>query len=56
MDTLGNVNNAISIVRSCIFDSRYEKGLRLTQESLDLICSPSIGEEQDVDFKTVFFC
>ena len=29
MDTLGNLNHAISIVRSCIFDSNYEKLLCL---------------------------
>ena len=50
MEKLGNVNHNISIVSSCIFDSKYEKALCLTQESLDIICSPSIGEEQVVKF------
>ena len=36
MDNLGNVNHAISIVGNWIFDSSYEKELRLTRESLDL--------------------
>ena len=31
MDTLGNVNHAISIVRSWIFDSGYEISLSLTK-------------------------
>ena len=44
MNTLGNINHAISIVGYWIFDSNYEKALYLTRESLDLICSPSVGE------------
>ena len=55
MDTLGNVNNAISIVGYFIFDSNYEKNIHLTRESLDLICSPSVGEEQVVKFETVSY-
>ena len=55
MDSLGNVNHAISIVSSCIFVSNYEKSLHLTRESLDLICSPSVGEKQVVKFETVVF-
>ena len=45
MDSLVNVNHYISIVRSWVFDSNYEKALCLTIESLDIICSPSVGEE-----------
>ena len=37
LNSLGNVNNAISIVGNWIFDSNYEKALSLTQELLDLI-------------------
>ena len=37
MDSLGNVNRAISIVGCCIFDSNYDKSLCLTQESVDVI-------------------
>ena len=44
IDNLGIVNHAISIVGYWIFDSNYEKALYLTRESLDLICSPSVGE------------
>ena len=50
MDSLGNLNNSISIVGYCIFDSNYEKALCLTQESLDIICSHSVGEEQVATF------
>ena len=53
MESLGNVNRAISIVRYWIFDSNYEKSLCLTQESLDLICYPSVGEEQVAMFPSV---
>ena len=45
MDTLANVNCAISIVGYWIFDSNYEKALCLEKESLGLVCSPSVGEE-----------
>ena len=54
MDTIGYVNHAISILCSWIFYYNYGKALRLTRESLDLICSPLIGEEQVVMFETVF--
>ena len=54
MDTLVNVNHAISIVDYWIFDSNYEKKLHLTRESLDIICYPSVDEEQYVHFETVF--
>ena len=51
----GNVNHVISVVGYLIFESNYEQALCLTRESLDLICSPSIGEEKVVNFETVFF-
>ena len=50
MDSLGNVNCAISILVNWIFYSNNKKSLCLTQESLDLIFSPSIGEEQVAKF------
>ena len=37
IDSLGNMNHDIIIVRYWIFDSNYEKALCLTQESLDAI-------------------
>ena len=37
IDSLGNVNHAISIVGHWIFDSNHQKALFLTQELLDLI-------------------
>ena len=55
MDSLGNVNHAISIVGYWIFDSNYNKSLCLKQESLDLICSPSVVEEQVATFISVFY-
>ena len=51
MESLGNANHDISIVGYCIFDSNYEKALCRTQESLDIICSPSVGEEQVETFQ-----
>ena len=44
MVSLVNANHSISIVGHWIFDSNYEKSLFFTQESLDVICFPSIGE------------
>ena len=44
MDSLGNMNHAISVVGSWIFDSNYEKELVLNKESLNMICASSIGE------------
>ena len=55
MDSLGNVNHAISVVGSWIFDSNYERALLLNKESLDMICAPSIGEEQAARFEKVSY-
>ena len=55
MDSLVNVNHAISIVGHWIFDSNYKKSLFLTQELFNIICSPSIGEEQVATFRSVFY-
>ena len=54
MASFGNMNNAISVVGYWIFDSNYEKALVLNRASLDMICAPSIGEEQDAIFESVF--
>ena len=48
------MNCAISVVGYWIFDSNYEKALVLNMASLDMICAPSVGEEQAFKFKTVF--
>ena len=55
MDSLGNMNHAISILGHWIFDSNYKNILCLTQELLDLICSPSIGKELVATFQSVFY-
>ena len=54
MDSLGNVNHAISVVGKCIFDSNYEKSLFLYRALLDMICAPYVGEEQADKFESVF--
>ena len=46
MDSVGNVNHAISVLFSWIFDSKYEIALILNKASLDMICAPSVGEEK----------
>ena len=55
MDSLGNANHAISVVGSWIFDSNYEITLVLNKASLDMICAPSVGEEQDAMFEKVYY-
>ena len=44
MNSLGNVNHAISVVGYWIFYSNYEKSLVLNREPLDIICDMSIGK------------
>ena len=51
MDSLGNINHAISVVGSWIFESNDEKALVLNRASLDMICDSSIGEEQPACFE-----
>ena len=51
MDSLENVNHAISVVGSWISESNYERALVLNRESLDIIRAPSVGEEQDAMFE-----
>ena len=53
MDSLGNVNHAISVVGNWIFESNYEKALVRNRASLNMICAPSVGEEQDAIFETL---
>ena len=55
MGYIGNVNHNISVVGYWIFDSNYEKKIVLNIESLDIICAPSVGEEQVATFETVFY-
>ena len=50
MDSIGNVNHAISVVGNWIFGSNYEIALVLNRASLDMICAPSVGEEQNAIF------
>ena len=54
MDSLGNVNHAISVVGKWIFDSNYETALVLNMVSLDMICAPSFGKEQAAKFESLF--
>ena len=54
MDYIGNMNHAISIVGYQIFDYNYKKALVRNRGSLDMICAPSVGEEQVDDFETLY--
>ena len=55
IDSLGNVNHDTSIVGHWISDSNYKKELYLTQEYLDILYSPSVGEEQVATFHSTFY-
>ena len=55
MDSLGNMNHAISVVGSWIFESNYERALVFNKESLEMICAPSIGEEQAARFEKFYY-
>ena len=55
MYSIGNVNHAISVVGSWIFDSNYERSLFLNKASLDMICAPSVGEEQAAKFEKIYY-
>ena len=55
MESLGNMNHAISVVGYWIFDSNYEKALCLTHELLDIICSTPIEEELVATFISEFY-
>ena len=55
MNSLVNVNHVISIVGNWLFDSNYKKALCLTQELLDIICSPSISQKLVAMFRSVFY-
>ena len=55
MDSLGNLNHAISVFGSWIFDLDYERALVLNRASFDMICAPSVGEEQDAMFEKVYY-
>ena len=55
MDSLGDLNYAISVVGYWIFDSNYEKVLVLNRESLDMLFAPSDIEEEVSEFETVIY-
>ena len=55
MDSTGNVNHAISILWNWIFAYNHKKELFLTQESLGIIFSLSISEEQVAMFRSLFY-
>ena len=37
MDSVGNVNNSVSVVGECIFDSKHKKALPLNNNTFNLI-------------------
>ena len=53
MDSLGNVNHAISVVGNWIFESNYEKALVLNRASLDMICTSYHPSSTTGDRKSV---
>ena len=55
MDYLGNVNHAISVVGWWIFHSNYERALLINRASLDMICAPSVDEEEVATFFVMWY-
>ena len=51
---LGDVNHSISVVGYWIFYTNYERALVLNRELMDIICAPSVGEEELATFETDF--
>ena len=49
------MDHAISVVVSWIFDSNYQRTLVLNKASLDMICAPSVDEEQAAKFEKVYY-
>ena len=54
MYSVSNVNNEVSIVSYCTFESNYKKELPLTLDALNLLCYLSEGEVMFTLFETVF--
>ena len=54
MNSLGNLNHAISVVGYWMFESNYKKAVVLNRESLYMIYAPYVGEEQSAKFETIF--
>ena len=54
MESVGNVNYALSVVGYFISDFNYKKALPLTLYLLNLICSPLVGEVIFFLFESVF--
>ena len=54
----GNYLNLLTnsqVVGSWVFDSDYERALVLNKASLDMICDPSVGEEQNAIFEKIYY-
>ena len=43
MDSMGNMHYATSVLGNWMYESNYEKALVIYRESLDIICSLSVG-------------
>ena len=54
MDSLVNVDHAISVVGYWIFDSNYKEAFVLNRKLLGMIFAPYFHEEKVVVFDTVF--
>ena len=54
IDSLVNVNHAISVVGYWMFYSNYTNSLVLNRELLDMMCASYVVEEQAAKFELVF--
>ena len=55
MDTVGNINHAVSIFGHWIFESNYKNATLLKTKLLNIICSPSDWEGTFANFETLFY-
>ena len=54
MESVGDYNNAVIIVGYLILEYNYKYVLPLTLDSLNIICSPTLGEGMFAMFETMF--
>ena len=55
MDSVGNMNHAVSVVEKCTFDSNYKKDLLLNIDSLNAMCSCSDEDYYFATFQVLFY-
>ena len=55
MDSVGNMNHAVSVVVKWVFDSNNENFLLLNIDSVDLICASSDEDDYYAKSQVVYY-